>query len=62
MLKKILFMLLTLSVLLAAAACGPTKILHCDDCGAEVKVPESSNMEEDWIVLCEDCNDVTIPE
>ena len=34
-----------------------TKILHCDHCGTEIKVSESSNMEEDWIIYCETCNE-----
>lgn len=36
---------------------GYTKILHCDHCGEEVEVKESSNMEEDWIIYCEKCNE-----
>ena len=51
---------LTLALLLVAgslAACGAKKILHCDHCGKEVSVKESSNMEEDWIIYCAQCNE-----
>ena len=51
---------LTLAVLLALGsltACDPTKILHCDHCGKEVSVKLSSNMEEDWIIYCAQCNE-----
>ena len=40
--KKLLCILMVLSVLLAMTACGKTKILHCDNCGKEVKVEENS--------------------
>ncbi len=43
-------------LLLALAGCGkPGKLLHCDGCGREVTVAADSNMDEDWIILCEDC-------
>ena len=54
--KKGIAFLLLIILLMALSACGKTKILHCDHCGAEVKVRESSNMEEDWIIYCETCN------
>ena len=56
MLKKVLIILSVLALLLSLAACGAAKILTCDGCGAEVKVKESSNMEEDWIIFCDNCN------
>lgn len=55
--KKLLCFLGALSVLLALTGCGKTKLLHCDHCGKEVSVKESSNMEEDWIIYCEECNE-----
>ena len=57
MLKKVLVILSVLALLLSLAACGAAKILTCDGCGAEVKVKESSNMEEDWIIYCASCNE-----
>ena len=31
------------------------KIVHCDGCGKEIKVPANSDTNEDWIILCDDC-------
>ena len=50
-----LSVLLALAALLSLAACGATKTLHCDGCGKELAVSESSNMDESWIVYCETC-------
>ena len=55
--KKIILILIAICMLLALTGCGKTKILHCDHCGEEVEVKESSNMEEDWIIYCEKCNE-----
>ncbi len=50
--------ILVLSIMGILLLCGcKTKTLHCDHCGEEVTVNESSNMEEDWIVYCETCNE-----
>lgn len=57
MLKKIVILLALVAMLLTLASCGKTKILHCDGCGTEVEVKESSNMTEEWIVYCEKCNE-----
>ena len=55
--KKVLVLLLVACMLLAVVGCGRTKTLHCDGCGKEVTVKEDSNMEEDWIIYCEQCNE-----
>ena len=57
MMKKVMILLSVAVLLLALAACGAAKILHCDACGQEISVKESSNMEEDWIIYCESCNE-----
>ena len=36
--------------------CGKTKILHCDNCNAEVEVSAKSNMDEDWAIYCDACD------
>lgn len=61
MMRKIITFLLLAALLPGLHGCG-TKTLHCDGCGAEVKVEKSSNMEEDWLVLCEECNQEIQPE
>lgn len=54
--KKTVIAVLLLLLLLCVAGCG-SKVLHCDHCGKEISVKESSNMEEDWIIYCEECNE-----
>lgn len=54
--KKTLYVLLIAALLLALAACGKTKTLHCDNCNKEVAVEEDSNMTEEWTIYCEECN------
>ena len=54
--KKLICFVLTALTVLSLAGCAK-KILHCDGCGAEVQVRQSSNMEEDWIVFCAECNE-----
>lgn len=51
----LLVFILSLSMFILGS-CG-TKTLHCDRCGEELKVANSSNMEEDWIVFCKDCEE-----
>lgn len=55
--KKIICFLMTLIMLFVMTGCGKTKILHCDNCQKEITVKEDSNMEEDWIVYCEECKE-----
>lgn len=55
--KKLLCLLTAVCLLFTLTACGKTKILHCDSCGKEVTVKESSDMQEDWIIYCEKCNE-----
>ena len=55
--KKILCVVLALSIFLLMTGCGKKKTLHCDRCNAEVIVDEKNNMEEDWTIYCEACNE-----
>ena len=57
MAKRFIALILAAVMLLTLTACGAEKILHCDYCGAEVKVKADSNMEEDWIIYCGPCNE-----
>jgi len=54
--KAIIISAILAAALLIFAGCTP-KLLTCDNCGKEVKVPSNSNMEEDWIIYCEECNE-----
>lgn len=55
--KRITVILLTLAMLLIMTACGGTKIIHCDSCGAEIEVAENSKWgdSEDMGILCQSC-------
>ena len=59
--KKRICILLAAILLLSAVltGCGKaataTRIVHCDNCGKEIEVPEDSNMTDDWILYCSDC-------
>jgi DNA replicative helicase MCM subunit Mcm2 (Cdc46/Mcm family) len=55
--KKFALIILISLLALSLFACGKTKILHCDNCNKEVKVEQDSNMEEDWTIFCESCNE-----
>lgn len=55
--KKALCILMILGLIFTMVGCSATKTLHCDHCGKEAKVKASSNMEEDWIIYCEECNE-----
>ena len=55
--KKIIAVVLAMLLcLLFLTGCVATKELTCDHCGKTVKVPEDSNLEEDWIIYCKKCN------
>ena len=57
--KKVLILLVAISIALCGlfVGCGEKKILHCDHCGGEIEVPADNQMEEDWIIYCESCNE-----
>ena len=59
--KKVILLLVVLC-LLSCVSCAEKKVLHCDGCGIEIKVKSSSNMDEDWIIYCNDCNKDIIDE
>ena len=54
--RKNVFRWIVLAVLtLLMLGCAEKKTLHCDGCGKEVKVSADSNLTEDSIILCDDC-------
>lgn len=57
MAKRILALLLPAAMFLTLAACGQTRIVHCDHCGNEIQLEAGSNIEEDWIVFCQTCDE-----
>lgn len=58
MLKKTVLALIIVSLALCAVSCTEkTKTLTCDGCGNKVEVEIDSNMNEDWIIFCEECGE-----
>lgn len=55
--KKTLCILMTAGILFTLTACAKTKALHCDNCGKEITVKESSDMDDSWLIYCEECNE-----
>ena len=54
--KKFVLLILTLAMIFSFAGCGEKKTLRCDHCGADVQVAANSEMTDDWIIYCDDCN------
>lgn len=52
---KVKFLVLVMALVLALAGCGERKEVHCDRCGQAMKVDAGSNVEESWIVYCDEC-------
>ena len=55
--KKAICLFFALALVFMLCSCFRTKTLTCDGCGTEVVVKESSNMEEEWIIYCGECNE-----
>lgn len=54
--KLVIFILSAILCLSVFTGCVAKKELTCDHCGKTIKVPATSNMEEDWIIYCKKCN------
>lgn len=60
--KRLIAIALLILALLGLAACGGEKrIVHCDRCGKEIEIPADSNVTEDWIVMCKECEEEVGP-
>ena len=53
--KKIIALIMAISMLSFLASCGEKKTLTCDVCGKDGEVEASSNMTDDWTVYCSNC-------
>lgn len=58
--KRFMIFLLTAACLLGLCGCQKTRIVHCDRCGEEIEVKEDSNITEDWIVFCKNCEEPVV--
>jgi len=52
MMKKLIVLSLVAMLMLGFTGCKK-KTFHCDGCGKEVY--SSADMDESWIIYCEDC-------
>ena len=48
---------LLLAVLMLLTCCGKERIVTCDHCGGEITVKEDSNITDEWIVFCKECEE-----
>ena len=53
--KKIAVFCAALCLCAALSGCGSKKILHCDNCGREISVDADSNMTDEWLLYCSEC-------
>ena len=56
MFKKLAVFLMVSLLLLSLVGCmAEDKLLTCDGCGKIVHVSGDSNMEDSWLIFCEEC-------
>ncbi|MBR5126178.1 MAG: hypothetical protein IKU68_05535 [Oscillospiraceae bacterium] len=48
-------LLIALLAVLLLSGCGETKTITCDGCGKTQQIKASSNMDDSWIIYCEEC-------
>ena len=56
--KKILLIISALLLILSFAGCtAATKTINCDNCGKEIEIAADSNVNDDWSIFCEECEE-----
>lgn len=55
--KKAYFVVCILTLSAILCGCNEKKIVHCDKCNKEISIDADSNMDEDWIIFCDECGD-----
>ena len=56
MARKIIAVVLLVIIFGGIFLIGNKKTLHCDSCDKIIRVSKRSEMEEDWMIFCEECN------
>ena len=44
-------------LLLLLCGCSEKKTVTCDHCGAEIELKPDSNITDEWIVFCKECEE-----
>ena len=52
--KKIVCLMLALVLMLTLVACGK-RTVTCDGCGRDIQVKANSNVTDEWILFCSEC-------
>ena len=52
---KMKFLMALMIALLMLTGCGGKKTVTCDGCGKTIEIKASSNMDDGWIIFCENC-------
>lgn len=60
--KRVLLIMLALLMMTALCACGEQKQLQCDGCGTMVSVNADSDMTDEWLIYCGECEKELQPE
>ena len=53
--RKLLGLLLALTLLLLSGCGKETRTVTCDGCGQEITVEAGSNITDEWILFCKTC-------
>lgn len=54
--RKIIAFILIALIIGGIFLIGNKKTLHCDGCDKPIKVSRKSEMQEDWVIYCKECN------
>lgn len=52
---KTKLLLILLAAFLLLTGCGETRTVTCDGCGETLEIEADSNMDDSWIIYCEEC-------
>lgn len=52
---KVKYLIVLLITLLLLTGCAETRTVSCDGCGQPQQVEAGSNMDDSWIVYCDEC-------
>lgn len=53
--RKVICILLALTLLMVMAGCGKSRSVTCDGCGKQIRVGAGSEITDAWILYCQTC-------